>query len=258
MCTLIATLAVMSKQSIAVTRVINSCVLLELDGRVVLTDPWFTERWWLRRGEPLGLRIEELPPLTAIVVTNIATNHWDLRALRALPAKASTPLYVPTAGMARRARALGFLRAERLRWGDSRDLAPGLSMRVVPAGRTAVFPNNAYAFEAAAGRVFFGGEIADAEGLEAHKPVELALLPVNGLRSPLGQRLVMGPKEAIAGSVALGARVLVPVHDAHGEDPFSRMFRPRGTGADAVRLAGNDLVVADLPTGKRLELDEVS
>ncbi|GAA2821218.1 MBL fold metallo-hydrolase [Kribbella solani] len=248
----------MSNQSIAVTRVNNSCVLLELGGRAVLTDPWFTERWWLRRGEPLGLRIEELPPLTAVVVTNLATNHWDLRALRVLPAKASTPLYVPTAGMARRARALGFARTERLRWGESRDLAPGLSLRVVPAGRTAIFPNNAYVFETSAGRVFFGGEIADAEGLEAYRPVELALLPVNGLRSPLGQRLVMGPEEAIAGAAALGARILVPVHDAHGEDPFSRMFRPRGTGADAVRLGGNDLVVADLPPGKRLDLNTMN
>src|ERR1041384_7319645 len=104
----------MIKPSIAVTRVVNSCVLLELDGHAVLTDPWFTERWWLRRGEPLGLGISELPPLAAIVVTNLATNHWDLRGLRALPAKEATPVYVPTAGMARRARALGFTRAEPL------------------------------------------------------------------------------------------------------------------------------------------------
>jgi L-ascorbate metabolism protein UlaG (beta-lactamase superfamily) len=65
----------MLKQAIAVTRVVNSCVLLELDGHAVLTDPWFTERWFLRRGEPLGLRVAELPPLAAIVVTNPATNH---------------------------------------------------------------------------------------------------------------------------------------------------------------------------------------
>lgn len=245
----------MDKQTVAVTRVNNSCVLLEMDGHAVLTDPWFIERWWLRRGEPLGLQVEDLPPLTAVVVTNIATNHWDLRALRLLPAKASTPLYVPTVGMARQARGLGFARAERLRWGESRELAPGLRLQVVPAGRTAIFPNNAYVFDTAAGRVFFGGEIADADGLERHRPVDLALLPVNGLRSPIGQRLVMGPAEAVAGSAALGAPVLVPIHDAHGHDPFSRLFRPGGTAADAVRLAGPELVVADLPPGKRWELN---
>ncbi|MEW9528411.1 MBL fold metallo-hydrolase [Microbispora sp. NPDC049125] len=248
----------MIKASIAVTRVVNSCVLLELDGHAVLTDPWFTERWWLRRGEPLGLRISELPPLAAVVVTNPATNHWDLRGLRALPAKDTTPLYVPTLGMARRARTLGFTRAEPVRWGQTRAIAPGVSMRVVPAGRTLAWPNNAYAFAAAGGRVFFGGEIAEVTPLERYRaeqpPVDLALLPVNGLRPLSGPRLVMGPGQAVAGSSVLGARVLVPVHDAHGHDPLSRLFRTDGTASDAARLAGPDLLVTNLPTGMRWEL----
>ncbi|WP_433176995.1 MBL fold metallo-hydrolase [Actinoallomurus sp. CA-150999] len=247
----------MIKQSIAVTRVVNSCVVLELDGHAVLTDPWFTERWWLRRGEPLGLRLSDLPPLAGIVVTNLATNHWDLRALRSFPAK-DAPLYVPTRGMARRARALGFGRAECLEWGQTRDIASGVSMRVVPSGRTAVWPNNAYAFSAASGRVFFGGEAADVAPLERyraeHPPVDLALLPVNGLRLLFGPRMVMGPDQAVAGSSVLGAPVLVPVHDAHGHDPLSRLFRPTGTASDAVALAGPDLRVVDLPPGERWEL----
>ncbi|MCG5219473.1 MBL fold metallo-hydrolase [Streptosporangium soli] len=248
----------MTKQSIAVTRVVNSCVLLELGGHTVLTDPWFTERWWLRRGEPLGLGVSELPPLTAIVVTNRATNHWDLRALRPLPRKDSTPLYVPTAGMARRARARGFRRAEEVRWGQTREITPGLTMHVVPSGRTLVWPNNAYAFSTPDARVFFGGEAGEVEPLERyraeHPPVDLTLLPVNGLQPRFGPRLVMDPARAVAGASALGAGVLVPVHDAHGRDPLSRLFRTNGTAADVIALAGPDLHVADLPTGKRWEL----
>ncbi|SDI61041.1 MBL fold metallo-hydrolase [Nonomuraea jiangxiensis] len=248
----------MIKPTIAITRVVNSCVLLELDGHAVLTDPWFTERWWLRRGEPLGLRIADLPPLGAIVVTNLATNHWDLRGLRHLPAKESTPLYVPTRGMARRARAVGFHQAQCLTWGQTRDLAPGLSLRVVPSGRTLLWPNNAYVFTTASGRVFFGGEMGEVEPLEryraGHPEVDLALLPVNGLRPVFGPRLVMGPSQAVAGSSALGAKVLIPVHDAHGHDPLSRLFRTSGTASDAAALAGPDLRVMDLPTGERRQL----
>ncbi|TMR94799.1 MBL fold metallo-hydrolase [Nonomuraea basaltis] len=244
----------MIKQSIAVTRVVNSCVLLELDGHPVLTDPWFTERWWLRRGEPLGLRIADLPPLAAVVVTNPATNHWDLRALRMLPDK-DIPVYVPIPHMARQARALGFRRAERLRWGQTRQIAPGVEMRVVPAGRTLMWPNNAYVFGAAGTRVFFGGEIAEVGPLERyraeHQAVDLALLPVNGLRPVFGPRLVMDPARAVAGASVLGAEVLVPVHDAHGHDPLSVLFRPSGTAADAVALAGPDVRVVDLPPGER-------
>lgn len=252
----------MIKPSIAVTRVVNSCVLLELDGHAVLTDPWFAERWWLRRGEPLGLRIGDLPPLAAIVVTNPATNHWDLRGLRDLTGKETTPLYVPTPWMARRARALGFLRAESPSRGRAVDIAPGVSMEVVRAGRTLVWPNNAYVFGAAGGRVFFGGEIADVARLERYRaerpPVDLALLPVNGLRPLFGPRLVMGPAEAVAGASVLGARVLLPVHDAHGHDPLSWLFRTGGTAADAgaiaARSSGPGPAVTDLPTGERWEL----
>ncbi|MBB6346706.1 L-ascorbate metabolism protein UlaG (beta-lactamase superfamily) [Nonomuraea muscovyensis] len=247
----------MIKKSIAVTRAANSCVLLELNGHAVLTDPWFTERWWLRRGEPLGLRIADLPPLAAVVVTNLATNHWDLRALRMLAGKDVTPVYVPTSGMARRARALGFRHAQRVRWGETREIAPGVLMRVVPAGRTLVWPNNAYSFSTAGSRVFFGGEIAEVAPLERHRagnpPVDVALLPVNGLRPLLGPRLVMGPDQAVAGASVLGARVLVPVHDAHGRDPLSALFRTTGTASDATALAGPDLNVVDLPTGRRWE-----
>lgn len=115
----------------------------------------------------------------------------------------------------------------------------------------------AYAFDAAGGRVFFGGEIAEVTPLERYRaeqpPVNLALLPVNGLRPFFGPRLVMGPSQAVAGSSVLGARVLVPVHDAHGHDPLSRLFRTNGTASDAGRLAGPDLLVTDLPTGERWE-----
>ncbi|MFF5211971.1 hypothetical protein [Streptosporangium sp. NPDC000396] len=146
-----------------------------------------TERWFLRHGEPLGLGIAELPSLAAVVVTNLATNHWDLRALRMLPGKESTPVYVPTPRMARQARALGFWHAEHLRWGaGARDRA-----RRVDAG---------------------GARGADS-----------------------------------------GAGVLIPVHDAHGRDPLSALFRTSGTASDTVALAGPGLRVVDLPTGERWE-----
>lgn len=74
------------------------------------------------------------------------------------------------------------------------------------------------------------------------------------MRPLIGPPMVMGPAQAVAGSSVLGARVLVPVHDAHGDDPLSRLFRVNGTASDAVRLSGPDLLVTDLPTGKRWEL----
>jgi L-ascorbate metabolism protein UlaG (beta-lactamase superfamily) len=251
-----------SSTDLTVTRVANACVLLELDGHTVLTDPWFTERWYLRRGEPLGLPVADLPPLTAIVATSFAANHWDLRALKEYRHKDSTPVYVSARLMVRQARALGFRNVEQLRWDENRELGPTLSIEAVPAGRTLVWRNNAYVLSSGRTRVFFGGEIEDVGLLERYRTrapaVSVALLPVNGLRPVLGPPLVMGPREAVAGANTMGARVLVPVHDAHADDPLSLIFRRHGSGEDAKALAATSssgLEVVCLPPGERWEYE---
>jgi L-ascorbate metabolism protein UlaG (beta-lactamase superfamily) len=261
MCTLTSTVAGMSKQlQLSVTRVANACVLLELGGHTILTDPWFTERWYLRRGEPLGLGVAELPRLTGIVATSFAVNHWDLRALRDYPYKADTPVFVSAARMVRQARAIGYRRVEHLRWGEVRDLTPTLSVEAVPAGRALLWRNNAYVLTSGTSRVFFGGEIADVALVERYRDrqaaVDVALLPVNGLRPVLGPPLVMGPRQAVAAATTLGARTLIPVHDAHADDPLSLVFRRHGSADEASALAavqpGAPEVVC-LPPGKRWE-----
>ncbi|SCF19098.1 L-ascorbate metabolism protein UlaG, beta-lactamase superfamily [Micromonospora viridifaciens] len=248
----------MTKSNLALTRVANACVLVELDGHAVLTDPWFTERWYLRRGEPLGLPIADLPPLTAIVASSFAANHWDLRALAAYSGKATTPVYVSTGRMARQARALGYRQVEVLRWHDRRQLGGTVSLVAAPAGRTLRWPNNAYALIGRETRIYFGGEIRDVAHLREyrarHGSVAVALLPTNGLRPLVGPPLVMGPREAVAGAEALGARVLVPVHDAHARDLLSLVFRRHGSAADAEAMAPAGLDVVRLDPGQRWEL----
>jgi L-ascorbate metabolism protein UlaG (beta-lactamase superfamily) len=135
---------------------------------------------------------------------------------------------------------------------------PALFIEAVPAGRTLVWPNNAYAFSSGGTGVFFGGEVRDVAWLERYRarrgPVAMALLPVNGLRPVLGPPLVMGPRQAVAGANILGARVLVPVHDAHANDPLSLVFRRHGSAAEAKALAARrwtELDVVCLPPGER-------
>jgi L-ascorbate metabolism protein UlaG (beta-lactamase superfamily) len=104
-------------------------------------------------------------------------------------------------------------------------------------------------------RVFFGGEIRDVALLRRyaaeHPPVDVALLPTNGLKPLLGPPLVMGPAEAVSGATALGATVLVPVHDAHARDPLSLFFRRHGAARDAPALAPAQLRVELLEPGQR-------
>ncbi|MEO3781790.1 MBL fold metallo-hydrolase [Actinocorallia sp. B10E7] len=248
-----------NRTSLAVTRVANSCVLLEFGEHTVLTDPFFTERWHLHRGEPLGMTVAELPRLTALVASHAYPNHWDLRALREYPHKSATPVYVSTTRMARQARSLGFTRVRHLEWGRSDRPALELAVRAVPAGGRSWWRRNAYLLDGEGVRVFFGGEIGDVAFLErhreAHPAVDVALLPVNGLRAPLGPPVVMGPEQAVRGAGVLGARVLIPIHDAHDDkDLPARLVRRHGSGEEAAAISASTPGAPEtvlLPTGRR-------
>jgi L-ascorbate metabolism protein UlaG (beta-lactamase superfamily) len=254
----------MSKQAIstqlAVTRVTNSCVLLELNGHTILTDPWFTERWHLHRAEPLGLTVDDLPRLTAIVASHPVPNHWDLRALRAYHHKSAPRVFVATPRMERQARKLGYPAVEHLRWGETRQVTPGLTIQSVRSGQTVLFRNNAYLLTSGELSVFFGGEISDVAMVKGHRS-DVALLPVNGLRIAAGPQLVMGPGQALAAATMLGAQVLVPIHDAHAQDPLYFMIRRHGSARDAEALALADPTgptVVRLPPGQRWEFHSSS
>lgn len=244
--------------AISVIRVANACTLIDIGGHTVLTDPWFTERWYLRRGEPLGMRIEDVPPVDAIVATSFAANHWDLRALRRYRYKATTPVLTATDRMAGQARALGYPLAKRLPWGSVWGHDTGLQIEAAPAGRLLRWRHNAYVISAGGSRVYFGGEIRDVRLLRDYRAVrpavDVALLPTNGLAPVLGPALVMGHREAVDGATVLGARALVAVHDAHAADLMSLVFRRHGSATEAERLATTeapDLDVVVLPPGER-------
>jgi hypothetical protein len=63
----------------------------------------------------------------------------------------------------------------------------------------------------------------------------------------------MGPREAVSGAAALGAHVLVPVHDAHARDLLSLVFRRHGSADEAAAMAPAGLDVVCLAPGRRWE-----
>jgi L-ascorbate metabolism protein UlaG (beta-lactamase superfamily) len=66
----------------------------------------------------------------------------------------------------------------------------------------------------------------------------------------------MGPQQAVAGAKVLEARVLIPVHDAHANDPLYFMIRRHGSGNEAqtlARVSSTGPEVVCLPPGQRWE-----
>jgi L-ascorbate metabolism protein UlaG (beta-lactamase superfamily) len=241
--------------ALTITRIANSCALLDFDGDIALTDPYFTERWHLHRGEPLGMTIGELPRLSVIVVSHFFPNHWDTLALAQFANKADTPVFVPTDRMEKSARALGFERVKRATWGERHPITDRLWLDVVEAHRGPGGQVNNYVLATDDVSVFFGGEARDLDPLRSyrasHDAVDVAMLPVNGLHVAItGPQIVMNSDESVAGARVLGAHTFVPIHDAYGHDLVWSFLRRGGSAEDAARVsAADDAAVVSLATG---------
>jgi L-ascorbate metabolism protein UlaG (beta-lactamase superfamily) len=242
---------------LAITRVINACVLIELGEDAVLTDPYFAGRWYMRFDEPIGLSVAELPRLAAILGGHSVPDHWQPASLAAYPYKDETPVYVATSSMARKARRAGFSRVEVLDWGEERQLTERLGLEVAPAQRSGGLKVNNYALTCGDLRVFVGTEARDLEPLRRYRAtapaVDLAVLPINGARV-LGHKLVMDGNDALAATRILGARTLVPIH--YTQVPVPLLLQAPFSADDLRRITSPecDVDVAWLDAGQRRTL----
>jgi L-ascorbate metabolism protein UlaG (beta-lactamase superfamily) len=246
---------------LAITRIVNSTTLIEIDGHTVLTDPWFTERWHVHRGEPLGLAAAELPMIDVVLGGNPFVNHWDRQGLRQIGAKAAT-VVTPNRRMSRVARAAGFRTLVTL--ADGRSTTVG-NLRIEAFSGGGMGPRtNVYVLSTPTVRLLFGGEACDVGAIRrwarANGPVQVAMLPVNGL-SVLGRPLVMSAAEAVEAADAAGAHTLFAIHDAHYEDLVWRFIRRRSTAGDC--LPARDRIapairIIDVPTGLRRAVPTVA
>jgi L-ascorbate metabolism protein UlaG (beta-lactamase superfamily) len=92
--------------TVTLTRIAHSSVLIDFDGHMVLTDPWFSERFGYYRGEPYGIALKNLPRLAGVVVSHEHYDHYDMEAFKAYPDK-QVPMAVKR-GIANAAREVGF------------------------------------------------------------------------------------------------------------------------------------------------------
>jgi N-acyl-phosphatidylethanolamine-hydrolysing phospholipase D len=136
----------------AVTWIGHATVLLQLDGKNILTDPHFTERAspvsWAgpRRVIRPGIPLAELPPIDIVVISH---DHYDsldsttITMLRDRPGGADTVFFVPL-GLKDWFLARGVTRVHEMDWWEQRD-EQGLEIIAVPVqhwSKRSVFSRN--------------------------------------------------------------------------------------------------------------------
>jgi L-ascorbate metabolism protein UlaG (beta-lactamase superfamily) len=218
---------------------------------VVLTDPFFGRSRGI--SEAAALDPDDVPPLTAVVGSHWAQDHWEIDLLANYPHRHTTAVYVADESMAESARAAGFRRVETLTWGERRPLTDTVELEVVPehVALDGMRTNN-YAINSARARLFFGGEVRDVEAVTNYArsaaAFDVAIGPVNGVTFK-GRQLVTTAAEMAAVTRALGATRLIPIHDGHL--PFEGLVAVTSSGADLQHLDVGGIEVVTLASGER-------
>ena len=192
------------------TRIAHASVLLDFGNATVLTDPWFSEKMHYHHGEPLGMTMQQLPRLTAVVASHEHYDHFDIDTFASYPDKA-VPFFVGP-NMVEAAKAAGFTNVRELKPWESATVGP-LTITAAPAAHKV--PEVTFVIQANGSTVYFGADtllIPELDELPKRFPsIQLALLAVNGL-SVMGKQVVMNAEEAAELAGRLGAKVTVPIH----------------------------------------------
>ena len=216
---------------IRITLVNHSTVLIQGFGCNILTDPIWSERAgpvsWIgpkRRRKP-GVRIEDLPPIDAVLISHNHYDHLDLPTLRQLAARGHSTFIVAARG-ARLLRTEKLERVYELDWGESLNIS-GHSIHCVPAlhfSARGIFDRNktlwcGYVIEYSERFVYFAGDTGFghhfAQIREKFGPPNLALLPIGAYEPPWFMAPVhMSPEEAVKAHDLLGAKTSIAIH--HG------------------------------------------
>jgi L-ascorbate metabolism protein UlaG (beta-lactamase superfamily) len=235
----------------AVTNLGNASVLIHIDDAVVLTDPFFGRSPGI--SDTAAWDPADVPPLTAVVGSHWAQDHWEIDLLANYPFRQTTAVYVADESMAESARAAGFRHVETLTWGERRILTDTVELEVVPE-HVAVdgMRTNNYAINSSRARIFFGGEVLDVDAVSNYAltttAFDVAIGPVNGVVFK-GRQLVTTAAEMAEVTRALGATRLIPIHAGHL--PFEGLVGVTSSSADLESLDLGGIEVVTLAPGQR-------
>jgi L-ascorbate metabolism protein UlaG (beta-lactamase superfamily) len=208
----------------------HSTVLIELDGRRILTDPVWGERAsplsiaGPKRFQPVPIAISALPPLDLVLISHDHYDHLDYPTILEL-ARLDVP-FVTSLGVGAHLESWGVPseRITELDWWETFTLPGGeLSVTAAPSqhfsgrgvgGRNATLWSS-FAVQSAKHRFFFSGDTGLTTEYQTIRerlgPFDLVLLEVGAFHPAWGD-IHLGPRHALEALDLLGGGHFLPVH----------------------------------------------
>jgi L-ascorbate metabolism protein UlaG (beta-lactamase superfamily) len=214
---------------LALTWLGHSTVLIEIAGKIILTDPMFGPRSSpVSFAGPKAFPYTEpfapgdLPEVDAVIISHDHYDHLDYHTILAI--KDRVPVFVTALGVGAHLEHWGVPPAKiiELDWGDEHRLGD-LAIVAAPArhfsGRVGTYGFKtlfaAWVLRGPAHRVFFGGDSGYFDGFaqigEEHGPFDVTMLEC-GAYSEYWPLIHMMPEETARAHVDLQGRVLLPIH----------------------------------------------
>jgi L-ascorbate metabolism protein UlaG (beta-lactamase superfamily) len=210
-----------------VTFIGHSSFFLQVGSLNVVIDPIFAP--WLfvlKRLRRPGLRIKDLPPVDAVLVTHAHFDHLHRPSLRAI-ARATrdrsgrAPLLIVPENVGDLVSDLGFRAVEELRWWEEIQLA-GTRITATPAkhwGARVIRDMHrgygGYAMRSGRSSIYHSGDTAYFDGFkeigERLHP-EVALLPIGAYQPESFRAVHTSPEDALRAFTDLEARCMIPMH----------------------------------------------
>jgi L-ascorbate metabolism protein UlaG (beta-lactamase superfamily) len=213
--------------ALRITFINHSTLLIQTASVNILTDPIWSERCspvgfaGPVRHHPPGIRLEDLPPIDAVLISHNHYDHLDVPTLRQL----RPPRILTGLGNGAFLAAKHIEHVTELDWWQSAELAPGIRIHAVPAQHFSSrgFGDRdanlwcGFVLETPGATVYFAGDTGWGEHFaEIRKrfgPPRVALLPIGAFRPEWFMCAVhISPADAVRAAAALGAKLSIPMH----------------------------------------------
>jgi L-ascorbate metabolism protein UlaG (beta-lactamase superfamily) len=218
------------KSGLRITLVGHSSLLIEIDGKRILTDPVWSERASFlsflgpKRFFKPPIALEDLPKLDAIIISHDHYDHLDKNTIKYFAGREDIHFYT-SLKVGKYLKSWGIIPnfISQMDWGESMMIGHDVVLTATPArhfsGRGLINRNttlwSSWVIKGPKHNIFFGADSGWFPGFEdigeAYGPFDLTMLEI-GAYGKYWPDIHMGPDNASNAHLALKGEIMMPIH----------------------------------------------